>query len=67
MSAKSNYNFQMPFLWLARKLTKTEDLRFVEEPLLSRPEVVISSADRARMESELKEAQDAELPPEDDF
>lgn len=30
ISAKSNYNFEKPFLWLARKLTGKANLTFVE-------------------------------------
>jgi len=31
MSCKSNYNFEKPFLWLARKLTGVINLEFVEQ------------------------------------
>jgi GTP-binding nuclear protein Ran len=35
ISARSNYNFEKPFLWLARKLTGKDDLAFVcELPML---------------------------------
>merc|ERR1719414_2808044 len=30
ISAKSNYNFEKPFLWLARKVCRRQDLQFVE-------------------------------------
>lgn len=39
ISAKSNYNFEKPFLWLARKLTGDPNLEFVAMPALQPPEV----------------------------
>ena len=33
ISARSNFNYEKPFLYLARKLTGYEDLEFVPEPL----------------------------------
>ena len=30
ISAKSNYNFEKPFLWLARKLTGKHDMTFAK-------------------------------------
>ena len=32
ISAKTEYNFDKPFLYLARKLTKLIDLNFIETP-----------------------------------
>ncbi|KAI0573289.1 GTP-binding nuclear protein GSP1 Ran [Pyrenophora tritici-repentis] len=34
VSAKSNYNFEKPFLWLARKLVGNQTLDFVAAPAL---------------------------------
>lgn len=39
ISAKSNYNFEKPFLWLARKLLGDPNLEFVAMPALAPPEV----------------------------
>ena len=39
VSAKSNYNFEKPFLWLARKLVGDPNLEFVAMPALAPPEV----------------------------
>jgi GTP-binding nuclear protein Ran len=39
ISAKSNYNFEKPFLWLARKLSGQPSLEFVATPALRPPEV----------------------------
>ena len=44
ISAKSNYNFEKPFLYLARKLVGDPNLHFVEMPALAPPEVQIDMA-----------------------
>merc|ERR1712107_95808 len=41
ISAKSNYNFEKPFLWLARKLIGDANLEFVAMPALVPPEVTM--------------------------
>lgn len=41
ISAKSNYNFEKPFLYLARKLTGNQSLHFVEQVALAPPEVQV--------------------------
>merc|ERR1712029_1066989 len=41
ISAKSNYNFEKPFLWLAKKLSGENQLHFVEAPALQPPEFTI--------------------------
>lgn len=45
ISAKSNYNFEKPFLWLAKKLVGDNNLMFVEQPALQPPEFQIDQAD----------------------
>lgn len=62
ISAKSNYNFEKPFLWLARKLVGDMDLRFVAMPALLPPELKIDDAYKAKIEQELAEAQTCALP-----
>ncbi|GFP83824.1 GTP-binding nuclear protein Ran-3 [Phtheirospermum japonicum] len=42
ISAKSNYNYEKPFLYLARKLVGVADLKLVEQPALAPPKVQIS-------------------------
>ncbi|THU64976.1 hypothetical protein C4D60_Mb01t32230 [Musa balbisiana] len=44
ISAKSNYNFEKPFLYVARKLTGDPSLHFVESPALAPLEVQIDLA-----------------------
>eukprot|EP00871_Galdieria_phlegrea_P005688 jgi/Galph1/611/GphlegSOOS_G5401.1 len=66
ISAKSNYNFEKPFLWLARKLVGDPNLVFVEAPALAPAEVHIDDTYKAQMEAELQQAQNVALPDEDD-
>ena len=54
ISAKSNYNFEKPFLWLARKLVGDPNLSFVESPALKPPEVTIDANTVARHELALE-------------
>jgi GTP-binding nuclear protein Ran len=66
ISAKVNYNFEKPFVWLARKLSGDNNLQFVEAPALRPPEAQIDMADIARYEQELLEAVNAPLPDDDE-
>ncbi|KAF3276600.1 GTP-binding nuclear protein gsp1/Ran [Orbilia oligospora] len=66
ISAKSNYNFEKPFLWLARKLSGESTLEFIAEIALAAPEVFIGQEQLAAMNKELKDAEAAPLPDEDD-
>jgi len=66
ISAKSNYSFEKPFLWLARKLIGDPNLEFVAMPALALPEVVMDPALAARYEHDLEVAQTTALPDEDD-
>ncbi|GJW03517.1 GTP-binding nuclear protein Ran-3 [Tanacetum coccineum] len=54
ISAKSNYNFEKPFLYLARKLTGDPNLHFVESPALAPPEAQIDMAAQQQHEAKLK-------------
>ena len=70
LSAKNNYNFERPFLYLARKLTDEPDLTFVEAPALEPPEFEMDQEMIANMEQELAAAQQLPLPDlgdDDDF
>ena len=62
ISAKSNYNFEKPFLWLARKLVGDPNLEFVEMPALEPPEVHMDPALAQKYEEELKVAAETSLP-----
>ncbi|KAG0093729.1 GTP-binding nuclear protein gsp1/Ran [Podila epicladia] len=66
ISAKSNYNFEKPFLWLARKLVGNPSLEFVASPALAPPEVSVDPALMAEYAHELNSAVTVPLPEEDD-
>ena len=66
LSAKSNYNFEKPFLYLARKLAGDNTLHFIESPALQPPEVKIDMAEQQHYEQELAQAAAQPLPDEDD-
>ena len=66
LSAKSNYNFEKPFLYLARKLAGDPNLQFVESPALAPRKVTINPAEQAQYEAELANAAAQPLPDEDD-
>ncbi|KAF9025922.1 GTP-binding nuclear protein gsp1/Ran [Podila verticillata] len=66
ISAKSNYNFEKPFLWLARKLVGNPSLEFVASPALAPPEVTVDPALMAEYAHELNSAVTVPLPEEDD-
>ncbi|KAG5403447.1 hypothetical protein IGI04_009566 [Brassica rapa subsp. trilocularis] len=66
ISAKSNYNFEKPFLYLARKLAGDQNLHFVESPALAPPEVHIDVAEQQRNEADLIAAAAQPLPDDDD-
>merc|ERR1712219_47621 len=54
ISAKSNFNFEKPFLWLARKLVGDPNLEFVASPALAPPEVQMDPQMVQKYEEELK-------------
>ncbi|XP_059202692.1 GTP-binding nuclear protein Ran [Centropristis striata] len=66
ISAKSNYNFEKPFLWLARKLIGDPNLEFVAMPALAPPEVQMDPSLAAKYEEELQVASQTALPDEED-
>ena len=53
ISAKSNYNFEKPFLWLAKKLCGDPNLDFVAMPALSPPEIQMDPTMVLQYEQEL--------------
>jgi len=66
ISAKSNYNFEKPFLWMARKLIGDANLELVAMPALAPPEVVMDPAVLQRLQQELRDAENTALPDDDD-
>lgn len=61
ISAKSNYQYEKPFLWLLRKLVGDPNLTLVEAPALQAAEVEISQAQITQMQNELAEAEKAPI------
>jgi len=66
ISAKSNYNFEKPFLWLARKLVGNPNLDFVAAPALAPPEVQVDPELMKKYQAEMEEAAMLPLPEEDE-
>ena len=66
ISAKSNYNFEKPFLYIVRKLTDNPDANFVEAPALAPPEVPIDLQQVAEWQRGLDEANQVLLPDDDE-
>ena len=66
ISAKSNYNFEKPFLWLARKLVGNPQLEFVAAPALAPPEVQVDQNLLDQYQKEMNEAAAMPLPDEED-
>ncbi|CAE8731483.1 unnamed protein product [Polarella glacialis] len=65
LSARSNYNFEKPFLWLARRLTNQGNLQFVGQ-FAKAPEIQIDTALIAQHERELQEAQNVAIGDDDE-
>jgi len=66
ISAKSNYNFEKPFVWLAKKLSGQANLDITEMPALEPPTVQVDQQLAQQYENEIKEAQKLALPDDDD-
>eukprot|EP01096_Ripella_sp_DP13-Kostka_P004526 TRINITY_DN16859_c0_g1_i1.p1 TRINITY_DN16859_c0_g1~~TRINITY_DN16859_c0_g1_i1.p1 ORF type:complete len:244 (+),score=129.21 TRINITY_DN16859_c0_g1_i1:102-734(+) len=67
ISAKTNYNFEKPFLYLAKKALKEPSLTFVEAIALKPAESVLNHAQIQAYEAELQEAANLPLPEDDDI
>ena len=63
ISAKSNYQFEKPFVWLLKNLLKDASLQLVEAPALAAKEVEIDADQLKAMEDEMRSA---EIAPIDD-
>lgn len=68
ISAKSNYNFEKPFLWLTRQLLQDKSLEFTEAPVVAPPDptAMMSEDDKRRLEQERQQAENAPIPEDDD-
>ena len=61
ISAKSNYQFEKPFLYLLKKLSGDPNLTLVEAPALKASEVTISEEQIKQMNLDLKEAENVAI------
>jgi len=66
ISAKSNYNFEKPFLKIARSLVGDSELRFEGELALAPSEVELNPDMVRQQEEDLQRAQAEPLPEDDD-
>jgi GTP-binding nuclear protein Ran len=66
ISAKSNYNFEKPFLWICRKLTANPNCQFTEAPLLHQAELQVDYNAQRAAEAEFEQYKNAAIPDDDD-
>eukprot|EP00042_Codosiga_hollandica_P035456 m.263182 g.263182 ORF g.263182 m.263182 type:complete len:215 (-) comp54634_c0_seq8:127-771(-) len=66
ISAKTNYNYEKPFLWLARRLLGTPQLALIVLPVLRPPELPLDQTRVAQAEEEFRLSNEAVLPDDDD-
>ena len=66
ISAKSNYQFEKPFLWLLKKLTGDPNLALVEAVALQPEEFKMTEERMKQLEKEYKEAQKAKFEDNED-
>jgi GTP-binding nuclear protein Ran len=66
VSAKSNYQYEKPFLWILRTLTGDQNLGLVEEVALRPQEVTMSEEQVAALNEEWRLAREMPLPDDDD-
>ena len=66
ISAKSNYQFEKPFVWLLRRLSGDPQLHLAEAPVLAPTEVILDEEHVKAMEAENQEAAQMPLPADED-
>merc|ERR1711935_355899 len=66
ISAKSNYQFEKPFVWLLRRLTNDPNLVLVEAPVLAPSECQMDPEMQRQLEQETLDAANQQLPEEDE-
>jgi len=67
ISAKSNYNFEKPFLWITCKITGNQNVKFVAETAITPKETHVDQTLMQQYEREIMEAANADLPDDDDL
>lgn len=66
ISAKSNYQFEKPFLWLLKRLTGEATLQLTEAPSLAPQDITIGQDQINQMEDELRKAENAPIDDNDE-
>lgn len=66
ISAKSNYNFEKPFLYVLRKLTGDANCSFVEQPALAPAEAQVDAQQQQEYERQLATANTVALPDDEE-
>jgi GTP-binding nuclear protein Ran len=66
ISAKSNYNFEKPFLWLAKRLANDAELTFVEPPTVVPEQVQMTAEQYEMLQRQQAEIETAPLPDVDE-
>jgi len=66
ISAKSNYNYEKPFLYLIRRLLGDPDIQFIEQPSVKPPEVEMDPQMAQMYEREIQDAASVPLEPDSD-
>ena len=66
VSAKSNYQFEKPFLWLLKRLTNDSGLTLIEAPSLKPSDITIGVDQIKQMEEELRQAENTPIDDNDE-
>eukprot|EP00330_Aristerostoma_sp_ATCC50986_P004329 CAMPEP_0114591336 /NCGR_PEP_ID=MMETSP0125-20121206/13398_1 /TAXON_ID=485358 ORGANISM="Aristerostoma sp., Strain ATCC 50986" /NCGR_SAMPLE_ID=MMETSP0125 /ASSEMBLY_ACC=CAM_ASM_000245 /LENGTH=230 /DNA_ID=CAMNT_0001789349 /DNA_START=44 /DNA_END=736 /DNA_ORIENTATION=- len=66
ISAKSNYQFEKPFLWLLKRLVNDPNLYLVQAPALQPAEFEMSKEQMEQIMNDRREAEEGELPDDDE-
>jgi GTP-binding nuclear protein Ran len=61
VSAKSNYQFEKPFVWLLKKMLQDPNLQLVEAPVLAPREFEIDPSQIQEMQKEINDAENAPI------
>ncbi|KAH0569399.1 GTP-binding nuclear protein RAN/TC4 [Spironucleus salmonicida] len=66
ISAKSNYNYEVPFLIICKKLANDPTLSFTQAPALIPAEIQMTEQDKAQINDALNQAANVALPDDDE-
>jgi GTP-binding nuclear protein Ran len=66
VSAKSNYQYEKPFLWILRRLVGDPNLYLVQGLALQPQEIVMDQQHIAQLQSDLQQAENEPLPDDED-